>query len=75
MEWKCWVEHEDTVFTFFSLPTLKDFIHETPRERQRYREADREAAGKNGLHAGSPMWDLIPGPWDHDLSQRWTLSH
>ena len=23
----------------------------------------------------SPMWDSIPGPWDHDLSQRQTLNH
>ena len=21
------------------------------------------------------MWDLIPGPWDHDLSQRQILNH
>ena len=25
--------------------------------------------------AGSLMWDSIPGPWDHNLSQRQTLNH
>ena len=24
--------------------------------------------GRSRLHAGSPMWDSIPGPWDHALS-------
>ena len=24
---------------------------------------------------GSPMWDSIPGPWDHDLSQRQMLNY
>ncbi|XP_057164307.1 peptide chain release factor 1, mitochondrial isoform X3 [Ursus arctos] len=36
-----------------------------PTERRRQRE-------KQAPHgAGSPMWDSIPGPWYHDLSQRW----
>ena len=25
--------------------------------------------------AGSPVQDSIPGPWDHDLTQRQTLNH
>ena len=24
--------------------------------------------------AGIPVWDSIPGPWDHDLSQRQMLN-
>ena len=28
--------------------------------------------GRSRLHTGSPMWDSIPGPWDHDPSQRQT---
>ena len=31
--------------------------------------------GRNSLPVTSPMWDLIPGPWDHDLSLRQTLNH
>ena len=54
------------VFFFF-----KDFIlfmRDTERERQRHR-------GRSRLPAGIPVWDLTPGPWDHDLSQRQTLNH
>ena len=41
------------------------FIH----ERQREREAETQAEGEAGrLHAGSPMWDSIPGPGDHNPS-------
>ena len=36
---------------------------ETHRERQGYR-------GRSKLPVGNLIWDLIPGPWDHALSQR-----
>ena len=36
------------------------FIHE--RHRERGRDTGR---GRSRLHVGSPMQDLIPGPWDH----------
>ena len=36
------------------------------------RDTDR---GRGSLLAGSPMWDSIPGPRDHDLSQRQMLNH
>ena len=42
------------------------------REKVRDRDIGR---GKSRLHAGSPMWDLIPGLQDHDLSQRQMLNH
>ena len=38
---------------------------------ERSRDIDR---GRNRLPAGSPMWDSIPGPWDHTLSQRQMLN-
>ena len=41
-------------------------------------EAQREAdigRGRSSLPARSLMWDSIPGPRDHDLSQRQTLNH
>ena len=30
---------------------------------------------RSRIPAGSPMWDLIPGPRDHDLSQRQMFNH
>ena len=35
------------------------------------RDTDRDTdRGRSRLHAGSPMWDLIPGPQDHALGRR-----
>ena len=31
--------------------------------------------GRSSLSVWSLMWDSIPGPWDHDLSQRQALNH
>ena len=31
--------------------------------------------GRSRLPTGSLMQDLIPGPWDHTLSQRQMLTH
>ena len=34
-------------------------------------EASRDRGrGKSRFHVGSPIWDSIPGLWDHALSQR-----
>ena len=41
------------------------FIHE--RQRWGSRDIGRE---RSRLHAGSPMWDSIPGLQDHALSRR-----
>ena len=47
------------------------FIHERRRERDRDR-----GKGRSRLHAGSPMWDSIPGLQNHALGQRaQPLSH
>ena len=40
------------------------------RDTERGRDTGR---GKSSLPTVSLMWDLIPGPWDHDLSQMQTL--
>ena len=40
------------------------FIHE--RRTERSRDIGR---GRSRLPMESPMRDLIPGPWDHDLSR------
>ena len=47
------------------------FIHERHTER----ETETEIYGRrrSRLPVGSPMRDSIPGPWDHDLSQRQML--
>ena len=41
------------------------------RDTERVRDLDR---GRSRLLTGSPMWDLIPGPQDHALSQRQTFN-
>ena len=50
----------------------KDFIYLFMRDRERGRDTGR---GRSRLSAGTLMWDLIPGLWDHDLSQRQMLGH
>ena len=45
-------------------------IHERHKERRR-----DKGRGRSRLPAGSPMWNLIPGPQDHDLSWRQLLNH
>ena len=44
-------------------------MRDTQRERQRH------GRGRSRLHAGSPIGDSIPGPWDHNLSQRQVLNY
>ena len=39
------------------------------------RDTERKAETQAEGEAGSPMWDLIPGPRDHALSQRQSLKH
>ena len=41
-------------------------MRDTERERERERGRDT-GRGRSRLHAGSPMWDLIPGLQNHDL--------
>ena len=49
---------------------------EREREREREEERGRDIGrGRSRLHAGSPIWDLIPGPWDHDVSPRQMFNH
>ena len=40
------------------------------RQRQRQRQREKQAP----CRARSPMWDSIPGRWDHDLSRRQLLN-
>ena len=51
---------------------LKDFIYLFTRDTERGRDKGR---GRSRLPAGNLMWDSIPGPWDHDLSQSQMLNH
>ena len=53
------------------------FIHDRQREREREREREggRDTGrGRSRLHAGSLMWDSIPGLQDHALGQRQALN-
>ena len=46
------------------------------RDRVRGRERGRDIGrGRSRLHAGSLMWDLIPGLQDHALGGRQALNH
>ena len=44
--------------------------------RDTHRERGRDIVrGRSRLPMGSLMQDSIPGPWDHDLSQKQILNH
>ena len=46
------------------------FIHERHRERERERERGRDTGRERSrLHAGSPMWDSIPGLQNRALAE------
>ena len=47
------------------------FIYSCVRERER----QSTGRGRSRLHAGSPMWDSIPGLQDHALGRRQALNH
>ena len=57
------------LFYFF-----KDFIYLFTRERERERSSQRWREKQAPFGAGSLMQDSIPGPLDHDLSQKQTLN-
>ena len=50
----------------FYLFIFKDFIYLFMRDTERTRGRDI-GRGRSRLHAGSPMWDSIPGLQDHAL--------
>ena len=65
----------NSFFTDYPSIFFKDFIYLFDRQRSQVgREAGRERGGKQAPHgAEGPMRGSIPGPWDHDLSQRQRL--
>jgi len=60
-------------FSFLFFWILFIYLRERDRDRESTRgeERERQAPRRAG---GSPMWDLIPGPRDHDLSRRQLLN-
>ena len=54
-------------FFFFFLRFIYLFIYDGQRERERGRDT---GGGRSRLHAGSLMWDSIPGLQNHALGQR-----
>ena len=57
--------------SFYFYYYFKDFIYLFMRHRERQRHRQR----RSRLPEGSPMWDLIPRPWDHARSQRQMFNH
>ena len=55
-------------FFFF----LRFYLYTHQRHRERSRDTGR---GRSRLSTGTSIRDLIPGCWDHDLSQRQMFSH
>ena len=47
-------------------------MRDTHRETERGRDTGR---GRSRLPVGSPMWDSVPGPWDHTLNRRQMFNH
>ena len=62
----------NNLFLFFNY--FKDFIYLLIHERHTERGRD-VGRGRRRLPARSLMQDLIPGPQNHDLSQRQMLNH
>jgi len=58
---------------FFKIFKIYSFERDTEREHKQG-ERQRERKKQTPCSAGSPTWGSIPGPWDHDLSQKQTLS-
>ena len=54
---------------------LKDFIYLFEKDRDNDRENTNEREEQAPHWAGNLMWNSIPGPWDHDLSQRQMLNY
>ena len=57
---------EEVTFIIF-LKRFYLFIHEKQKECEREAERERE---RSRLHAGSPMWDSIPGLQDQALGPK-----
>ena len=69
----CWApSHVHVTGEDSFLKKIYSFIHSFILERQR--ERGRDTGRRSRLHAGSLMWDLIPGPQDNSLSRRQTLN-
>ena len=64
-------------FSFLKILIFKRFyfyLFDTECERERVWAGGRADGDTGSPLAGSPMQDLIPGHWDHDLNQRQTLN-
>ena len=65
------LSHPGVPHSFFF---FKDFIYLLMRDTERERGGDT-GRGRSRLPVGSLMQNSIPGPRDHDLSQKQTLNH
>jgi len=60
------LQHTKSIDINLFLKILFEREHERERERVRTNGGGVEREAES-LLSGSPTWDLIPGPWDHDL--------
>ena len=67
------IVHHRFVWVFFKKILYISLTERVSPSRGSGRQREREKQAPHG--AGSPMmWDSIPGPWDHDLSQKQMLN-
>ncbi|XP_064436551.1 ADP-ribosylation factor-like protein 6 isoform X2 [Mirounga angustirostris] len=73
------IDSSDRLRMVVAKEELDTMLNHPEREKETSREEEgRQRKKQASCSAWSPMWDSIPGPWDHDLSQRQTfngLSH
>ena len=67
LQW--WDKYNPDSSFFFFKDFICLFIYGRQRERERERGRDI-GGGRSRLHAGSPMWNSIPGLHDHALGWR-----
>ena len=61
-------------FYLFESEQERGWVRVSERMRERRAQRGRGGAVQTPCWAGSLIWDSIPGPWDHGLSQRQTLN-
>uniref|UniRef100_A0A8C0KR81 ADP ribosylation factor 1 n=1 Tax=Canis lupus dingo TaxID=286419 RepID=A0A8C0KR81_CANLU len=65
-----------TILYKLKLGEIMTTIQRGDRGFNKHRERGRDIGrGRSRLPTGSPMWGSIPGPRDHNLSQRQTVNH
>uniref|UniRef100_A0A8C0LQD3 Nucleolar and spindle associated protein 1 n=1 Tax=Canis lupus dingo TaxID=286419 RepID=A0A8C0LQD3_CANLU len=56
------------------LKALKAYLKDEAKKENESQNGSQTSAGRSRLHAGSPMWDSIPGLQDHALGPKAALN-